>query len=114
VADTLDQIAKMIAWDEYGAIEDSWVDAHQCRTSYGCCGAGKEIDRDALQKCIASALREARADALREAAEEAFTAGWVAAERLEDNEWGPSPAKDPESAFADWLRARALIAKVSQ
>jgi 2-methylcitrate dehydratase PrpD len=91
MADTLDQIAEQIARQ-----------------------VGKLPVLSDRKSAILNALREARADALREAAEEAFTAGWVAAERLEDNEWGPSPAKDPESAFADWLRARALIAKVSQ
>jgi hypothetical protein len=50
------QIAKMIAWDEYGPAEDSWVSNHSCRMSYGCCGCGKDIDRDALAKAITAAL----------------------------------------------------------
>jgi hypothetical protein len=52
----LAQIAKMIAWDEYGPVEDSWVSNHSCRMSYGCCGGGKDIDRDALAKAIMAAL----------------------------------------------------------
>jgi hypothetical protein len=54
---TPEQIAKMIAWDE-GQLETSWSSAHPS-CGYGCCGGGKEIDRDALTALVLDALRTA-------------------------------------------------------
>lgn len=31
-----------------------------------------------------------------------FAAGWAAAERLHDHEWGPTPPTTPEAAFLWW------------
>jgi hypothetical protein len=55
--ETLVRLAKMIAWDEYGEIEHSWCNNH-VSCGYGCCGGGKDVDREALQQAIVSAFRE--------------------------------------------------------
>jgi hypothetical protein len=53
--------AEAIAY-ERGSIEDSWSSGHSCG-SYGCCGGGKEIDRDELARVIADALARAEQEA---------------------------------------------------
>jgi hypothetical protein len=57
---TPERIAHDIAWDDYATEANgyaSWESNHSCGMGrYGCCGGGKDIDREALEKAIAAAL----------------------------------------------------------
>lgn len=42
---------------------------------------------------------------------QAFAAGWMAAHRSIDHEWGPAPPNDLEEAFTKWYNRRHLHLK---
>ena len=63
MSDTLRAKAHAIAWDDCASETNgylSWENLHSCG-GYGCCGGGKDIDRQALERVIYEALVEAQA-----------------------------------------------------